>query len=74
MKEMMSDFDGLRTGLMSISQFRRCLSTVGLSALGKHTLTDPQFEMIVCRYRDAKCTDKIRWMDFIQDVERGTHS
>ena len=71
-KDFMQDFDQLRSGLMTISQFRRCLSTLGFTSIGEHTLSDHQFEMLVVHFTDAKNPDKVRWADFMKAVETGT--
>ena len=65
------DYDPLRSGSITVSQFRRGLSDFGLSALGQHHLSNSQFEMLAACYADPAAKDKVRWVDFMADVESG---
>lgn len=67
--EYFQDFDHLRTGKMTRDRFKRCLSTLGLSSLGKHNLTDPQFEALAEYYSDPEDRSKVMWTRFETDVE-----
>ena len=69
--EFFQDFDQLRSGSITKSQFRRCLSDFGLSTLGEHDLTDVQFEALATMYQDPKLCDKIMWHKFMWDIESG---
>ena len=71
--EYFQDFDPLRSGMITKSQFRRGLSDLGLSALGQHKLTDAQFEALCNMYSSAKMPDKILWTRFMEDIESGKH-
>ncbi|GFR65921.1 hypothetical protein ElyMa_001958300 [Elysia marginata] len=50
--EYFQDYDGLRSGSISIPQFRRGLAVMGLSKLGHHDLNDNQFKQLVDYYRN----------------------
>ncbi|KAK2184430.1 hypothetical protein NP493_266g02009 [Ridgeia piscesae] len=67
--EFFQDFDQLRSGSITKTQFRRCLSDFGLSTLGEHDLTDVQFEALAQFYKDPKLPDKIMWHKFMWDIE-----
>lgn len=67
--EYFQDFDSLRSGSITKSQFKRCLSNLGLSALGKHKLSDPQFEILCQYYVNPNQPDKILWTKFMDDIE-----
>ncbi|KAH9519717.1 hypothetical protein Btru_070724 [Bulinus truncatus] len=67
--ECFQDFDSLRSGSITVSQFRRGLSSMGLSKLGFHDLNDNQFELLAAHYRDPSKPDQILWMNFLADIE-----
>ena len=69
--EYFQDFDQLRSGSITESQFRRALSSMGLSALGKHNLSNSQFHMLADAYRNHQHPDKIYWIQFMADIESG---
>jgi len=69
--EYFKDYDQLRTGAVSKAQFRRCLAQLGLSKLGKHDLTEAQFQMLMNHYQNPKKDDQILWNKFMYDVETG---
>ncbi len=71
MAEYFQDYDQLRSGCVSVSQFRRALSSMGMSALGKHNLSNSQFEMLAQVYRNPKQPDNIYWTQFLADIESG---
>ena len=71
MIEYFQDFDGLRSGSISKSQFRRGLSSLGLSKLGHHDLIDPQFAVLCKYYENPKAEDKVLWTKFMDDIESG---
>jgi len=68
-EEYFQDFDPLRHGSISRSQFRRCLSLMGQS-----NLTDEQFEVLVQYYRDPKLPGNVMWTRFLTDTESGEWS
>ena len=67
----MEDFDPLRSGSITKSQFRRGLSLMGLSKLGWHDLTDGQHQMLCDCYQDPSKVDNVLYAQFIKDVESG---
>ena len=69
--EYFQDFDPLRSGSITRTQFRRGLSDLGLSALGKHNLTNKQFEVLCQAYINPTMPDQILWARFTEDIESG---
>lgn len=67
--EFFQDFDPLRSGSITKSQFRRGLSDLGLSAIGQHNLAESQYKMLCSYYEDPSMTDKVLWTRFMDDVE-----
>jgi len=67
------DFDPLRSGTISKSRFRRCLSTLGLSKLAQHDLNDKQFDLLCKVYQDPKKEDQVLYTRFVADVESGQY-
>jgi len=67
--EYFQDFDGLRSGSISIPQFRRGLASMGLSKIGQHDLNDNQFSLLVSKYRNPQKTDQVMWTKFMADIE-----
>lgn len=65
-EEYFQDFDPLRHGSISRSQFRRCLSL-----MGQANLTNEQFEVLVQYYRDPKLPGNVMWTRFLTDTESG---
>ena len=69
--EYFQDFDLLRSGCITEDQFRRALSSMGLSALRRHNLSNSQFKMLADAYRNPQHPDKIFWTQFMADIESG---
>ncbi|CAG5122336.1 unnamed protein product [Candidula unifasciata] len=67
--EYFQDYDALRSGSISIGQFRRGLALMGLSKIGHHDLNDTQFGMLVEHYRNPQKPDQILWTKFHDDIE-----
>lgn len=67
--EYFQDYDPLRTGSITISQFRRGLASMGFSKLGQHDLNDNQFEMLAEHYANPAKPDQVIWTNFMSDVE-----
>ncbi|XP_073251609.1 uncharacterized protein [Porites lutea] len=63
-EEYFQDFDPLRHGSISRSQFRRCLSS-----MGQPNLTDEQFEVLAQYYKDPKILGNVMWTRFLTDTE-----
>lgn len=66
MEEFFQDFDPLRHGSISVSQFRQCLNS-----LGQTNLTEAQFQVLVKQYADLKRPGNVMWTKFLTDVEIG---
>ena len=71
MIEYFQDYDPLRSGSISKSQFRRGLSQLGLSKLGQHDLLDPQYQVLIDYYQNPVKEDQVLWTKFTYDVETG---
>ncbi|XP_074647534.1 uncharacterized protein LOC141903328 [Tubulanus polymorphus] len=67
--EFFEDFDQLRSGLISITRFRRGLSLLGLDKLGHHDLTRKQFDLLCKHYNCPSKPDQVYWNKFLVDVE-----
>lgn len=69
--EYFQDFDPLRSGSITKSQFKRGLSDLGFSALGQHQLSPAQFLTLCIFYENPVMRDKVLWTRFMTDVESG---
>lgn len=67
--EYFQDYDPLRSGSISKSQFRRGLALLGLSKLGAHDLNDPQYTLLCQVYQNPQKEDQVLWTSFLNDVE-----
>ncbi|KAK3798859.1 hypothetical protein RRG08_050238 [Elysia crispata] len=67
--EYFQDYDSLRSGSISIPQFRRGLAVMGLSKLGHHDLNDNQFKQLIDNYCNPAKSDQVLWTKFCADVE-----
>lgn len=71
MIEFFQDFDPLRSGYISKTQFKRALATMGLSKLGSQDLTEAQYQMLAKYYESSSSPDKVCWKQFHDDIENG---
>ena len=69
--ECFQDFDQLRSGFITKSQFKRGLSYLGLSALGQFQLTEAHFWVLCNHYEHSSMKDQVLWTRFMADVETG---
>ncbi|XP_014675972.1 PREDICTED: uncharacterized protein LOC106815950, partial [Priapulus caudatus] len=67
--EYFQDFDPLRSASISTNHFRRGLSALGLSALGKLNMNDAEFECLARHYRDPRRPSNVLWTNFVSDIE-----
>lgn len=67
--EFFEDFDPLRSGSISKSQFRRGLSLLGLSKLGQHDITEGQYKLLCDMYTNPQKEDQALWTKFLWDIE-----
>ncbi|XP_052771578.1 uncharacterized protein LOC128211160 [Mya arenaria] len=67
--EYFQDYDPLRSGSISKSQFRRGMSLLGFSKLGQHNLSEGQFQLLSDVYQNPQKADQILWTKFLWDVE-----
>ncbi|KAF5394201.1 hypothetical protein PHET_12051 [Paragonimus heterotremus] len=65
------DFDQLRTGYITRSQFARCLTAAGLSRLELHDLTPMQMNTISDAYISPHDHNMVNWMKFVNDIDTG---
>uniref|UniRef100_A0A5K4FDT6 EF-hand domain-containing protein n=1 Tax=Schistosoma mansoni TaxID=6183 RepID=A0A5K4FDT6_SCHMA len=63
------DFDRLRSGYVTRSQFERCLTAAGLTRLDLHDLTPVQVNILVDRYVSSTDPNMVNWIKFVNDVE-----
>ena len=72
MKEFFEDFDPLRSGTISQSQFIRVLASLGLTGLDGVPLSEAQMFALCEQYRHPERRDLVMWKQFEQDVESGS--
>lgn len=68
--EFLEPFDRLNCGLITKNQFLRALDNIGLSGLNRLVLTEREMNIICDRFRDPIDTDRIRWRDFEDEVDK----
>ncbi|THD24804.1 hypothetical protein D915_004430 [Fasciola hepatica] len=69
LKPWFTDFDQLRTGQMTRTQFERCLTAAGLSRLHFHDLTPAQIKTLVEAYVSPNDPKMVNWTKFVEDVD-----
>ncbi|KAA3674765.1 uncharacterized protein DEA37_0006198 [Paragonimus westermani] len=69
LKTWFFDFDQLRTGHITRSQFTRCLTAAGFSRLGLHDLTPLQMNTISNAYVSPHDPNMVNWMKFVNDID-----
>ncbi|XP_053393487.1 uncharacterized protein LOC123564874 [Mercenaria mercenaria] len=67
--EFFEDYDPLRSGSISKSQFRRGLGLLGMSKLGSHDMTEGQYKLLCDVYTNPQKEDQALWTRFLWDVE-----
>ncbi|KAL5019414.1 hypothetical protein ScPMuIL_005136 [Solemya velum] len=67
--EYFQDYDPLRSGSISKTQFRRGLGMLGLSKLGQHDMSEGQFQLLAFMYQNPAKQDHVLWVKFTEDVE-----
>lgn len=69
LREIFEDFDKLRSGSMSVAQFRRCVS----SALEKvvSPMTEQEYAVLIKNY--DKGNGMIKWTAFVDSIDRGIY-
>lgn len=70
-KEFFQDMDPLNSGLITKSQFIRCIASFGLSNLGQFPISKAQTEALCLQYKCASDPIKINWKNFETDLESG---
>lgn len=68
--EFLEPFDRLKCGLITKNQFLRALDNIGLSALNRLVLTEREMEIVCALFRDPIDSDRIRWKDFEDEVDK----
>ncbi|KAI8927203.1 hypothetical protein BC831DRAFT_187984 [Entophlyctis helioformis] len=66
--ELFQDFDKLRSGLMTPSQFRRCVAASLDKGVGS-SLTEPEINIMLDHYTDRK-TGMVRWRLFVDSIDK----
>ncbi|KER31253.1 LOW QUALITY PROTEIN: hypothetical protein T265_13008 [Opisthorchis viverrini] len=69
LKPWFHDFDQLRSGYMTRSQFARCLTAAGIMRLDLHDLTPTQLNTLADRYVSPNDSNMVNWTKFVEDVE-----
>ncbi|XP_018321327.1 uncharacterized protein LOC108734325 [Agrilus planipennis] len=70
LSEFFEDFDPLRCGKVTVSQFHRCLDAIGISGLHRLYLSLPEIETIVTQYKDPIDAGRVCWKTFEDDVNQ----
>ena len=70
-KEFFQDMDPLNSGLLTKSQFIRCLSSFDVSLIGSFNLNKVQTEALCNQYTSTTDKKKINWKKFEEDIESG---
>ena len=68
-KEFFQDMDPLNSNLVTKSQFVRCLSSLGVSSLGKFNISRAQIQALLDAYEHPEDTNKVNWKQFEYDVD-----
>ena len=69
--ELFQDFDPMRSGLMTESRFIRCVAACLERGTGNQ-LTKDEIDILIKEYGVPK-TKMIRWRDFVNTIDKGTH-
>uniref|UniRef100_A0A5K3FLZ7 EF-hand domain-containing protein n=1 Tax=Mesocestoides corti TaxID=53468 RepID=A0A5K3FLZ7_MESCO len=69
LKKYFEDFDNLRSGRVSRSQFERALSVAGITRVGMHDLTPAQVETLANAYAWTPDPSRVNWRRFVGDVD-----
>ncbi|VDL91916.1 unnamed protein product [Schistocephalus solidus] len=69
LKGFFEDFDPLRSGRITKSQFMRGLSNASISRIGLHDLTPAQCNKLFEKYKSSEDPKTVRWLDFVNDVD-----
>lgn len=73
LKPWFQDFDPLRSGQMTPTQFERCLTAAGLTRLHFHDLTPAQIKTLIKAYASPKDPKRVNWAKFVEDVDSGKY-
>lgn len=71
LKKYFEDFDNLRTGQVSRSQFGRALSIAGLTRLELHDLTPAHVDTLIRAYTSPSDQSRVDWRRFVRDIDSG---
>lgn len=69
--EYFEDYDPLRSGSISKSQFRRGMSLLGFSKLGQHDFSEGHYKLLCDVYQNPQKQDQVLWTKFLWDIETG---
>lgn len=69
-REFFEQYDLHSCGWISRSQFIRSMDAVGISGLHRLLLTDSEVRTICDRYQDTNNVNHIRWICFVDDVDK----
>jgi hypothetical protein len=71
--DLFADFDKLRTGYVTTSQFRRCVQ----GAMDKGVvapLAEAEYAVVMEHYRGKGLfSDRIRWTSFVDSIDKGIY-
>lgn len=66
--DLFSDFDKLRSGFVTVSQFRRCIAAATQKGSLSPPLTEDEFKLLVQEY-SAPSKAGIQWTRFVQSID-----
>ncbi|CAH8602990.1 unnamed protein product [Dicrocoelium dendriticum] len=69
LKPWFNDFDKLRCGFVTRSQFARCLSSSGISRQHLHDLTPSQLDVLSEHYSSPSDPHMVNWVKFVEDID-----
>nr|CAD7573058.1 unnamed protein product [Timema californicum] len=68
--QFFQDFDPMNCGRITVSQFRRGLDRVGINAIDRLYLSEPEIDMILQVYRDPNDSSRMCWKTFEDDIDQ----
>ncbi len=72
LKKFFEDFDVLRTGRVTKTQFERALTLAGITRLALHDLTPAHVNILTSIYASKRDPAMVHWRSFVHDVDTGT--
>lgn len=71
--DFLQDFDPLRCGRITVSQFQRGLEDMGIGRIHRLYLSFPEIKLLIIQYRDPIDPDRVCWQTFENDINTGKY-